>query len=147
MAKFKWMLIACIGFCISGYFSLLELRFAMWEKTVQATVTRISEKTERGRRGSTWSVLAVEYTFTDATSGSRNERDDVPTDWPVATGTAAVQYLPGVENSSRLHGHSSTIAVWIFVACLIGLAVAGYQFHKLAHEHDSPPVKRRKRKT
>ncbi|MDB5384373.1 MAG: hypothetical protein JWM11_19 [Planctomycetaceae bacterium] len=144
LAKFKWMLIAGVGFLITGYFSLQELRYALFSKTVDATITQIREKTVSGRRGRTHQELAFEYQFKEVEGPVRNERDDVSVDWPrPGNGTIAIQYIPGVEKASRLLGHSNMFAVYGFMACIAGLAFAGYKLVRLANEPPKSYGKRR----
>ena len=140
--KFKWLLFATVAFLISTYFSWQEFKFFVWGKTAEATITNTFDTKSGGRRSRP--MLAVEYSFSDSATGPRNERDDVPIDWPISGGTATVQYLPGVADSSRLLGHSSTIPVWIFVGCLGWLGYNGFKLYKEANEAVHGKKRRRK---
>ena len=142
LAKLKWILFAGIAFLLSGYFSFQELKFAVWGTTAQAEVTNTFE-TRNSRRGG--SLLAVEYTFTDKEGKHYSERDDVPSSWPSPGPKVTIQYLPGVEDCSRLEGHSSKVAVWVFFGCCAWLAYSGYQLYQLASEAVDGPPRRRKR--
>jgi hypothetical protein len=144
MAKLKWLLIAGIGFLISGYFSLHELRYVMFAKTAQANVTQVREKQVTGRRGRTRTVLVVDYRFTDATGTTRSENDSLPSDWSGAvSGTVGVQYIPGVENASRIEGQFNYFAVGGFLVCCAGLAFGLYKLVRLANDPPKTYGKRR----
>lgn len=139
LAKLKWILIAGVAFLVSGYLSFQELKYAIWGTTAEANVTRTYETRERRTN-----LLAVEYTFTDDEGKSHSERDDVPSDWPTPGATVMVQYLPGVEDSSRLEGHSSKLAVWMFLGCCLLLVFAGFKLYQMASDAvDGPPRRRR----
>ncbi|QDT89628.1 hypothetical protein [Gimesia algae] len=141
LKKLKWILIAVVAFLISGYLSFKELKYTVWGATTEATVTNTFDTAESRRKP----LLAVEYTFTDEDGKHYSERDDVPIDWPVPGPTVNVQYLPGVEDSSRLEGHSSKVAVWVFLSCCVLLCFAGFKLYQMASEAvDGPPRRRRK---
>lgn len=139
LAKLKWILAAVVAFLVTGYLSFQELKYAVWGTTAEATVTRTFETRERRRN-----LLAVEYTFTDTEGTSHSERDDVPSDWPTPGPKVTIQYMPGVEDSSRLEGHSSKVAVWMFLGCCLLLAFAGFKLYQMASDAvDGPPRRRR----
>lgn len=131
LAKFKRSLLLLSGcaFLSSAFYFYQELKFTVWGATAEATVTRTFETKERRRQ-----LLAVEYKFRDEDGKRYSERDDVPIDWPVPVDVVTVEYLPGVDDSSRLEGHSSSAAVWIFLACTAWLAFSGYKIYKDASE-------------
>jgi hypothetical protein len=134
-SKLKWLLIAGVGFIVSGFISMTELRYAVFGKTVDAKVSEIRQKTVTGRRGSSHVEMSFDYHFPDADGKIRNEKDDVPEGWPrPADGTIPVQYIPGVEKASRLSGHSNLVAVYIFLVCTIVLGYVWFRFSKLANE-------------
>ena len=131
IARFKWLLVSGIVFLISGYFSYNELRFFVRGKTAEARVTRTRETQSGGRHSSP--VLSVEYQFTEADGTSRSERDQVAIGSAVtANDLITVQYLPGVEDSSRVLGNSRMGAVYLFLACLAWLSFSGYQLWREA---------------
>lgn len=132
LKKLKWLVVALVVFLISTYYSWQELKFVVWGQTAQANVTNTFETSSGGRRSAP--LLAVEYTFTDSATGARSERDDVPVDWPLSENTVTVQYLPGVVDSSRLHGHSRQSAVLIFVACAAWLGYQGFKLYREASQ-------------
>ena len=141
LKKLKWILIAVVAFLVSGYLSFKELKYSVWGARAAATVTNTFE-TAASRRNP---LLAVEYTFTDKDGQQHSEWDDVPFDWPVPGPMVNVQYLPGVEDSSRLEGHSSKVAVWVFLGCCVLLGFAGFKLYQMASEAvDGPPRRRRK---
>lgn len=139
LARFKWILIAGIAFLFSAYLSYKELKFAVWGETAEATVTDTHE-VRGGRRSSP--KLAVEYTFTDESGAHHSERDDVSINSAISTNDLlTVQYLPGVDDSSRIEGNSNRFAVVIFLGSLAWLA---FSFFKLYRDAQNPhPYRRR----
>lgn len=136
----KWILLAVVVFFSSGYYAFQELKFMIWGQTAEATVTNVFETAERRKP-----LLAVEYTFTDAEGAHHSERDDVPRSWPKPGPKVTVQYLSGVEDSSRLEGHSSTTAVWVFLTCCGLMAFGVFKLYQMASEAvDGPPRRRRR---
>lgn len=141
LAKFKLILFALVVFLVSGFFAYGELKFSLWGKTAQANISRTFETEEPGRRGRSRPLLAVEYSFTEADGTPRNERDDVPRGSQIpSSGPITVEYLPGVADSSRILGHSSKMAVYVFLGCLAILAFAGFQLWRMASDavNDKP---------
>lgn len=142
VTKFKWLLGAGMIFLISAYFSLNELRYAVFARTVEARVTNVRETQSVGRRREP--RLSIEYNFTEAGGATRSERDTVPVDWPVSSdGTIQIQYIPGVANASRLSGRGSWIAVAMFLASLIAIGVLLYKLHLEAHAPVRPRTRRK----
>lgn len=141
LKKMVWILIVVVAFLVTGYLSFKELKYAVWGATAEATVTNTFD-TSLGRRSP---LLAVEYTFTDKDGQQHSERDDVPIDWPEPGPKVNVQYLPGVEDSSRLEGHSAKVAVWMFLGCCVLLGFAGFKLYQMASEAVNGPPRRRKR--
>lgn len=136
----KWILIGLVVFISSGYYAFQELKFMIWGQTAEATVTNVFETAERRKP-----LLAVEYTFTDAEGQHHSERDDVPRSWPRPGPKVTVQYLSGVEDSSRLEGHSSSTAVWVFLTCCGLMAFGCFKLYQMASEAvDGPPRRRRR---
>lgn len=140
LAQLKWILIAGIAFLFSAFFAFQELKYFVWGTTAEATVTNTFETRERRRN-----LLAVEYTFTDKEGQHHSERDDVPSDWPTPGPKVTIQYMPGVEDSSRLEGHSRTGAVWVFFVCCGLLVFAGFKLYQIASDAIDGPPRRRKR--
>lgn len=142
VAKFKWLLGAGMVFLISGYFSLNELRYALFSRTVEARVTNARATQSVGRRKEP--RLAIEYNFTEAGGATRSERDTVPVDWPLSPdGAIQIQYIPGVANASRLSGRGSWNAVAIFLASLVAIGVLFYKLHLEAHAPVRPRTRRK----
>lgn len=143
VGKFKHLMVAGVVFLVSGYIAFSELRYAIWSKTAEATVTKTHETASTGRRRTP--LLAVYYSFSEADGTGRSERDDVPVDFPVdPNGKIQVQYLPGVTDSSRLVGHSGMGAVYLFLGCCVWLAIAGFQaWREIKAAMDGPRRRRR----
>ncbi len=97
----------------------------------EAKVVRTFET--KGASSRSGPKLAVEYTFTDAATGSRSERDDVPISWKIDGPTVTVEYLPGVADSSRLKGNDRSMRVYLFAASCVWLLVEGYNVWSMAH--------------
>ncbi len=146
LAKFKWILIVGIALIMTGCYSLNELRYAVWGKSVEAKLTGAKEVTKQGRRGRTSTVLRVEYQFSEAGGASRSENDEVSTDWTLpSNGSVPVQYIPSVEHASRLQGHSNMLAVYLFLACIVGAVYAIYKVSLYVNDDGSSSKKKRRR--
>lgn len=140
LRKFKRIIIAIALFFICGWFAVGELRYMAFGNTADATVTELFE-TKKSRRWSQYSMLAVRYSFTDEDGTTRTERDDVPLDWEPADGSTLavgsktpVEYLPGVEDKSRLSGNGDTFALVIFLIALAAIAAFGVWLWRHASE-------------
>ena len=83
----------------------------------------------------------MNYTFAEADGTRRNERDEVSTGTEVSEPMTKVQYLPGVEHSSRLAGQENIFAVIIFIG---SLAWMGFSIYSIAREANAP-IKRSRR--
>jgi hypothetical protein len=127
---------------MSGYFAFREIRFSIFGATAEATITNVKEYDDVGRRGRKNPKLAVYYTYTDKDGQTHQERDAVPLDWPDFGPIVNVEYLPGVEDSSRLEGHSSKVSLWMFLACCVGVGFVGYKLHRAVTD---PPSGRKRR--
>ncbi|QDT35072.1 hypothetical protein [Thalassoglobus polymorphus] len=138
LKSFKRILFATVLFLISTYFAFKEVKYIIFGKTATATVQRVFETEERGRRGRKRKLLAIEYSFMDESGRSHSERDDVAVSWGDPGKSVEVEYLSGVEDSSRLHGHSNKTSIWIFLGCLSWLTYTGYKLAKEANEPFKP---------
>ncbi|MDB5338083.1 MAG: hypothetical protein JWN70_3702 [Planctomycetaceae bacterium] len=145
LAKFKWILVVGIALIMTGCYSLNELRYAVWGKSVEAKVTGAKEVTNRGRRGRTSTALRIDYQFSEAGGASRTEHDEVSTDWPLSSdGKVTVQYIPGAESSSRLLGHSNMFSVYLFLGCIACMAIAVYKVSLYVNDDGRSSKKRRR---
>jgi len=142
LAQFKRIIMAIIVFLMTMYFSYQEMKYVIWSTTAEATVTRTFETAESAGRFRRRELLAIEYTFTDEDGQSHNEREDIPLDHPAPGERITVEYIPGVEDSSRIEGYSSLIPIWIFLGCCAWL---GYEFFKLYREANEPVSRHRRR--
>ena len=142
LQRFKFALIAFVAVVVSGYISWGELKYKLWGKSADATVTEAREEERRGRRGRRYHVLVVDYTFTEADGTRRSERDEVSSGTEVSSPTTTIEYLPGVANSSRLAGQEKVFAIIIFVG---SLAWMGFSIYSIAREANAPIKKSRGR--
>ncbi len=144
IAKLKWLFFAGVAFLITGYLSYKEMKYAIRGKSAEATITRTFETTSVGRRGKPRKYLVVEYSFIDDDGKHQNDSDDVALDWPVPEQSVTVEYLPGVERSSRIEGHSNMFAVWMFLGSCALLLFAGVKLYLMAREavHGKPRRRR-----
>ena len=127
--KLKLMLVVSILFISSAIFSWTELKYVLFGRTADAIVTRVQPTSEYAGRGRSRRMLAVEYQFTEPGGEVRRESDRVNPDWPLADDrTAAVQYIAGKPEWSRLKGHNRMFSVYIFLACLVAMAIGAVQF-------------------
>ena len=134
LKKFKQILFAGTIFLVASISSCREFKYAFRGETTDAEVTRVFETEEMRGRGRRKKLLAVEYTFTDAAGREHSERDDVPISTPAPQDTVRVQYLPGVDDSSRLAGRENWFAVCLFFGGLAWLSVSVFSLVKEANE-------------
>jgi hypothetical protein len=139
VARFKWLLSSGLMFLVSGCLSMNELRFAIWSRTVDASVIRAKESyaPREGRE------IFVEYQFADSDGTLRTERDAIKTEMSVPSANhVMIQHIPGVARSSRLLGNSQMGAVYTFLfsSFLLGLALLW-----LCREANRPIPRQRRR--
>lgn len=113
-------LVLIVAGCI--YFSIGELRYVFFGRTVDAHVVRAERVITQGRRGMPFPKLVCAYQFADG-ERVRSESDDLPEEWPLAKGeTIAVQYIPGT-TSSRVKGNDHIGWLWTSgVVLVLGVA-------------------------
>ena len=130
MKRMKVWLYVGLVFLISAIFSWQELKYTLRGKSAEATVTTTNDFTEHGRHDT--KLLSIHYRFDDA-GVMREEYDHVPLDWPTPEvgSKVQIQYFPGVEDSSRILGHSNKFWVYIFLG---SCAVGGFLFFQLMRE-------------
>ncbi len=116
--RFKIMLFVGMLFLVSAYCSCQEMKYAIWGKTAEATITSTRPMVvSEGRR--TRRVLMVQYQFTEANGTERRDSTTRALDWqPPADGKLIIDYLAGVEGRSRPHGKWNYIAVAFFLIML-----------------------------
>lgn len=130
--KAKRLIVSAIIFLAGAIFSYGEIKFWIWGRMAEAQVVRTYET--KGASSRSGPKLAVEYTFTDVSSGSRSERDYVPLSWKVTGPTEMVEYIPGVADSSRLKGNDRSLVVYLFAGACLWLAYEAYKLWSMAHE-------------
>jgi hypothetical protein len=121
LKRFKWLLGAGLSFLISGYFSYDEMKYAIWGKTAEAHVYEARETIRSSLRSPP--MVSLKYTFTESDGTPRSEFDSIPANSPFAQlQTVTVQYLPGVEKSSRIAGRVRLMAILFFCGSVVWLA-------------------------
>jgi hypothetical protein len=130
-------------FVLSTVFSIQELRYLAFGRTIDAKLGAIRQIEHRGRYGTTSYNLGVSYEYDDevlaknprwASQAHRRDEDEIPTDWrPLPSGqTVRVQFIPGTE-SSRLEGHHQLVWVGVFgvfLAIGLGWCLWFWRFYK-----------------
>jgi hypothetical protein len=130
------MLIAGVLFLVSAWYAFTEMRNMVWGRTTPAVVTGVRHTMSAGWRRRPMQVF--EYLFTDADGKTRNEQDEVSTDWPAPTASVDVQHIPGAGGVSRLKGHSNFMSVYFFAGSLLWIGVSLYRILREANE----PIRR-----
>jgi|GEM_PF-1498695 len=134
LKRFKWILSSGLVFLISGCFSYTELKYAIRGKTTEAQVSEFKEY--MGGRRSNSPKVDLRYTYLEADGTSRGGRDDVPRSWvPDDPKSVTIQYIPGVEDSSRIKASERLMPVYFFAATALWL---GYSIFTLAREANTP---------
>lgn len=139
LERLKWTGVAACLFLISAYFSISELRYGIWGRTIQGNIVRTSKDVDHER-------MTVRYTFSEPGGKERNETDDVSVDWELpSTGPVDVQYIPGT-TTSRIHGNSHTWWVYVFLGSLLILGICLRWLIKFANEPFARSKSRKKRR-
>ena len=127
----KFMLFAFVAFLFSGYYSYVEMKYAIWGSDADATIVSIKETSVMRRRGRREPKLSVEYSFSDSEGQTHTAKENVPIDWEPAGETVPIEFIQGAEVRSRIAGQTSLFMVWVFLACLLWL---GFSLFKLIKE-------------
>jgi hypothetical protein len=108
LRQIKLLLFVGIVFLFSAYYSWREFKYLTFGKTADAQVTSAEIVEHRGRRGSRYEKLAVQFTFTDAAGASQSGRQELDPDAEVRAGdVVGIQYIAGDSYSPRLQGTGS----------------------------------------
>ena len=145
--RFRLVLFSLIMLVITGYFSYVEMIYLLQSRSVRATVTRLSEMTER-RRSSTLVYLQVEYAFAELTGTRQTGSGNQPLGWrPPADGTILMQYTPGEYGRSRIAGKVNVVVLVLFGCSFAVLTVFGSLLWLEARAATRPrnPVRTRRR--
>jgi len=134
VGRAKWLLISGAMFLVSCFICYAELRYLISGREVQATVTKVTEVTQRRKYGLGESKhLSIEYSFQEPNGTLRKGEDSVGLDSPLALGpTVPVQYTPGADGRSRLVGHVNWVGIAVFVVSISVLGVAGWRLWREA---------------
>jgi hypothetical protein len=118
------LVLSLIGaFLVSMVMSCQELKYMVSGKTVDAQLEQSRIEKQPGRFG-TQTKRILTYSFNDAGT-FRREYAELPSTWNDAHGqTVKIQYLPGKERQSRIHGQRNWFWLAVFFTSL-ALAVAG----------------------
>ena len=138
LSRAKWLLGALALFLISGFFAFGELRYAVWGQTVSANITQTRRFEEPGRRGNHREMISVEYSFPSGSTGTLNERDALPADWPITGNTIIVEHIPGTVDSSRVMGHRSLGSVYVFLVSLVIVVCFLFVLYREAKASERP---------
>jgi hypothetical protein len=136
VGRAKWLLLSGVMFLVSCFICYAELRYLISGREVQATVTKVTEVTQRRRYGLGESKhLSIEYAFQEPNGTMRKGEDSVGLDSPLARGpTVPVQYTPGGDGRSRLVGHVHWVGIAVFVISVSILGVAGWRLWREASQ-------------
>ena len=133
---------------VMGFFGGRELAYSVFAKTTDAEVMGQSTETRSARGGRPYSVLAVDYAFTEPSGRHRNEHDELPLDPSRTLGPAVkVEYIPGVVGMSRLQdGRHRTASLMILGWCsvmlvlLLGVGLVNAKFaQRVKASAEKPP--------
>lgn len=122
---------------VMSFFGGRELCYSVAARTTDANVMGQATETRSGSRGGLpYSVLAIDYSFTELGGRHRNEHDELPLDPSRKLGqTVKVEYVPGVAGMSRLQGgRHRTAALMILGWCgmmlvlLVGVGLVNAKF-------------------
>lgn len=128
--KFKLLLVVGAAFLASAYFSFEEMRYAVWGQAMSARLIEVRQATgSRGRQ-----QIIVEYEYVDAQGTVHRERDELSRSAHIPVGEVLdIQYVPGVNDSSRLLTSANWFAIYIFLGMVAAASVALVLLWKFAH--------------
>lgn len=124
--QLRLAMLAVVVFLISGWYSFQEMRYAVWGRTVEGTVTQVEHRQERvyrrrwGSRTRHFTAVTVQFLGVDNTVQSGEFRE---------SGAHAirpqqqlkVQYIPGDYHMVRLSGEQNWFAIIFFFGGLIAM--------------------------
>lgn len=123
-AKFKWVLRFGIGLLLSTFFAFGELKYFLFGKTVDATITKVERVESRSRRGGSNYWTEISYKFTDKEGHQRTGSDQMDENWSgPREGTIQITYRGGADGISRLAGHYNWFGLIMWFAFFIPTAI------------------------
>lgn len=117
--KFVLLLLLLTAMLLSAWGSLQELRYRLWGRTVDATITRMKQMPGFGSDGI--DVLRIDCSFLDDNI-QRSEQFEMPALHPLPVGTIRLEYIPDVKGAFRLEGTNNLWVVAIFAAGAIAFS-------------------------
>ena len=135
-----WILGVVAVLAISTIFSLNDFRYFAFARTVPAIVVDRSVQaapTPVGAKRGTPRIV-VEYRYKETKGEERQGRDEVPMGWeiPESGGTVPVEFLTGIEGSSRLSGHRNSLALAFWFGSLGSLGIIGFVLKREAQARE-----------
>jgi len=114
-----------VAWLISTGFTLREIRYWVFGRTIDASVIRVQPPDEDSE-----GAFAIRYSFIDPSSKEvREETDSVPASWGPPPPALTVQYIAGRPGSSRILGNRSNVAIGIFaITSLCVVAGSAYLY-------------------
>lgn len=93
----------------------------MWGETTDAKIMKVTKGTEsRGRFQPRREVWGVRFAYDDLDGTKRENVVNMPIDWKEpAEGTLKIDFVPGKERTSRLHGKKNLIPVYMFGGAIL----------------------------
>lgn len=123
-ARIQLLILATGLLGVMCFFSGRECLYSVLGTTIDAKVTRqFNEQRSAGRHGGTYSVVVVDYSFTDASGRQRQERDEIRFgSGPSVSETVPVEYISGIAGFSRVRGKPSRV-IFVLIACVVPLLI------------------------
>lgn len=134
LKAFKRILYVGILFLISGYYSLSELRYGIWGKSLEAEIVRTFDPIDLRSKDKQSGIIGIEYTFVDETGTTHTGKDNVSRNLDISSGRVEIDYLPAVENSDRISANARIFPIILFMAGIAGMIFFVYQMHKELNE-------------
>jgi len=125
---------AVVLFVTSAYFSYMELKYAAFGHTAEATVRQVGKIIVGERRYSIEEHWLAEFVYTDAQGKVQVEQEDMgnTSNPPPAVGQKLeIEYLSGGLDTARLKGQRNYVAISIF---FLATGILTFFIVKLARE-------------
>ena len=110
---------------VCGYFFWQECSFQVYGSIAEATVTKVEERTNVRFGGRIRRTTYLTYSFDEPNGTHGTGGEEVPQDYPHTQGQRVmVLYTTGILGSSRINSGFNYVWILLFVAGVVGLAIA-----------------------
>lgn len=134
--SFRFLFVAVIAFFYSGYLSCVEFKYMLWGQSTDAKFIRVTKGIDLDRKNDPdRKILGVRFQFNEEDGTPRENVINREIDWQEpADGTIKIDYLPGKERASRVHGERKTFPMVVFFTAMGLLTFSFVRLYRKAYE-------------